>query len=85
MTDTLTSAFKVTDITPTDVWLKERGTGLQPAIERTGVNYSADLQQKLNGLEPGTIIEATLKSLNTANTTWKFTSLTVIETPPASV
>lgn len=81
MSDTIQSEFIVTDLTDSDVWLKQRFTGLHVAVERTRVNYSTDVQQKLRELSKGMIIAATLESIVKNNTAWKFNSLTIVNRP----
>lgn len=77
MSETVKSEFAVKDIVNSDIWLKDLQRGLSVAVEATSSQYDDDLQDEIQQISEGDIINATLESQNNLNTIWTFNNVEV--------
>lgn len=87
MTGTAHAVFKVVEDAGEYFWLKEvegPGKGLQVAVPKRRTEYGAKLRERIEELEPGKIIEASLRSTNERNTAWRFEQFTELDTGPSN-
>lgn len=80
MTQSVEKRFRVAEHADGEVWLElleGDKAGLLLAIPTTSPEYSEDLREEIDGLEPGITVTARLVSENERNTAWRFTDLDV--------
>lgn len=78
MTGTADAVFRVVEDAGEYLWLKEvegRGKGLQVAVPKRHAAYDGELRGRIEALETGQILDATLHSTNEKNTAWRFERL----------
>jgi len=71
MSQTVRSEFRVLDIIPTDIVLKNVETGLTVFVERQESIYDSAIWEDIESLRVNQIREFELESQNPENTIWK--------------